>query len=920
MQSDVNYQITWFWAKLGRNTWPDAFHPVICHLIDVGAVARELWNSSIRDTVKQSIATHLGLEVDKAGAWIAFWVAAHDIGKITPGFQFRDNSTELKRRLAVLDFDNGTGDPDHTDSGTKVLYDALVNGGDGAWPKFDPSLAHKIAVTIGGHHGVFPTNWKESSSRLGQKKWPSVRKEMLDHLARLFGVKSLPVPKLTAPDDQSVWMVLAGLTSVADWIGSNIDVFNFVGDGVMTGKPFDVDAYFTKSVGKARDALERFGWLHHAGGDRNPRTFQEATGIEDAPRPLQVEIAKIANAMKKEAPQLIIVEAPMGEGKTEAAWYVADCWNRMGGAGTYVALPTMATSNQMFSRVETFLKLDGGPHHLQLLHGKASLNPNFERLNYRAELYDSGKKPSGVVAEEWFAQNKKQALLAPFGVGTIDQVLMAVLQTKHVFVRLFGLAGKCVILDEVHAYDAYMTALMARLLRWLAALGCPVVLLSATLPKAKRLELMRAYAGNDNLDFSSNIPYPRVTTVGVRGKDVCEVQVMADASRKKTIHLGWLAPDDLATKLRESLKDGGCAAVIRNTVGLAQETYTNLKAAFDAEIKAKKITVELFHARFPFGRRQEIETAVLEKYGKGPNDPANPKRPAKAILVATQVIEQSLDLDFDVMISDIAPVDLVLQRAGRLHRHERGKRPEPLQDPKLWLIEPGEKEGRPDFGASEWVYDLHSLLRSYLVLCDKRSVTLPTEIDGLINEVYSDKIPDGPESWGDALVTSKSKQLAEQKEDKKAATQFLIACPIDEDDILERFNRELQDSDDPRVPKERRAMTRLTEQSVQVIFIYETPDGLSLDVEGKHPVDLHKAPKFSEIADYLLNSVSLNHRPTVEYYCQRDTPSKWLGVGMLRFYRVVRLAVDGNSIETEFPMINHHELGVRFTRDEDSLR
>ncbi len=855
MQSAVNYQISWFWAKLGRNTWPDAFHPVICHLIDVGVVAHELWKSSMRDTVKKSIANQLGLEVEQAGAWIAFWVAAHDIGKVTPCFQKRDNSRDLVTRLEGAGFKFSGDDRHHTFTGTLILRDALQSGGDGAWTPFPPGIAQKVAVTIGGHHGTFPDNWDQLGHLLGNNSWAAVRKEMLAHLARVFNLKSLPVPTLTAPDDQSVWMVLAGLTSVADWIGSNEDVFKFHVSSATPIESFDVDAYFTKAVGKAGVALELFGWLHGAGGDQKDHTFEKVTGITDPPRPLQVEIAKIANAMTE--PQLIIVEAPMGEGKTEAAWYVADCWNRRGGAGTYVALPTMATSNQMFSRVETFLKLDGGPHHLQLLHGKASLNPNFERLNYRAELYDAGKKPSGVVAEEWFAKNKKQALLAPFGVGTIDQVLMAVLQTEHVFVRLFGLAGKCVILDEVHAYDAYMTTLMARLLQWLAALGCPVVLLSATLPKAKRLELMEAYAGVKNLDFSSKIPYPRVTKVGVGGKDVCEVQVMADASRKKTIQLGWLAPDDLATKLRESLKDGGCAAVIRNTVGLAQETFTNLTAAFDTDIKAGKIEIELFHARFPFGRRQEIEMAVLGRYGKVPKEPTVFSRPKRAILVATQVIEQSLDLDFDVMISDIAPVDLVLQRAGRLHRHERGERVAAKRKAELWLIKPREKEGRPDFGASEWVYDLHSLLRSYLVLCDKRSVTLPTEIDGLVDDVYSDKIPDGPESWGDALVTSKSKQLAEQKDDKKAATQFLIACPVDEDDILERFNRGLQDSDDPRIPPERRAMTRLTEHSVQVIFVYEQPNGLSLDVAGEHSISLDKRPQFSEIADYLRNSVSL---------------------------------------------------------------
>ena len=209
------------------------------------------------------------------------------------------------------------------------------------------------------------------------------------------------------------------------------------------------------------------GWHDRPATDGKPKGFTTATDIEK-PRPLQHAIIPLAEKM--DSPQLFVIEAPMGEGKTEAAWYVADCWDRHGGAGTYVALPTMATSNQMFERVKKFLDLAGGGN-LMLLHGKAALNEQFDKLKYAARVYDPDGSTSGVVAESWFADNKKHRLLAPFGVGTIDQVLLSVLQTKHGFVRLFGLAGKCVILDEVHAYDAYMTTLLERLLRWLAALA-----------------------------------------------------------------------------------------------------------------------------------------------------------------------------------------------------------------------------------------------------------------------------------------------------------------------------------------------------------------------------------------------------------------------------------------------------------------
>jgi len=177
----------------------------------------------------------------------------------------------------------------------------------------------------------------------------------------------------------------------------------------------------------------------------------------------------------------------------------------------------------------------------------------------------------------------------------------------------------------------------------------------------------------------------------------------ADPARARTVALGWLKDSDLAEMLRQSLANGGCAAVIRNTVGLAQETYLRLRDA----LNHNGITVELFHARFPFGRRMDIETAVLRRFGKE----SGPVERDMRVLVATQVVEQSLDLDFDVMISDVAPVDLVLQRAGRLHRHARGLRPEGVTEPLVWLIEPDVKEGLPDFGVSGVVYSPHVLFR-----------------------------------------------------------------------------------------------------------------------------------------------------------------------------------------------------------------
>ncbi len=894
------------WAKLGKEKWPDKYHPVICHLIDVGQAAAALWQHVVRQPMKQHITEALGLpEEDAARRWLAFWIAAHDIGKLTPCFQLQGNTDKLKEQLETAGFLLTTcGNPHHTETGTKILHSAFTQGK--ACPKLDDPLARKIAVAVGGHHGTFPSSWEGHCDSLGNEKWYALRQEVFEHISRLFGVNDQQIPRPTS-DDQSVWMYLAGLTSVADWIGSNTEFFESKGNSAVADQGLDIDDYFCNSGNKAANALEKLGWRHHKGVSDTLLSFEKATGI-GTPRPLQDAIIPIATEMK--VPQLVIVEAPMGEGKTEAAWYIADCWDRRGGQGTYVALPTMATSNQMFGRVASFLETEGeGKKNLILQHGKASLNDRFEMLKYAAWVYDEEKHPAGVVAESWFAANKKHGLLAPYGVGTIDQALLAVLQTKHVFVRLFGLAGKCVILDEVHAYDAYMTTLMERLLRWLAALGCPVVLLSATLPAEKRAKLIEAYSGTTTTKLDGDNHYPRVTFVRVQ--DGTPVVICFPAAGTKEIHLDWVEDHDLPEKLRASLSDGGCAAVIRNTVGLAQETFTRLKEDF----KGTDVVVELFHARFPFGRRKQIEDAVLAKFGKGTDGkPENPLRPKKAILVATQVIEQSLDLDFDVMFTDVAPVDLVLQRAGRLHRHERSSRPG--GDAKLWLIEPGkrQKDGLPDFGPSEWVYSRFVLLKSYVALKAKTTVSLPDDLEHLVEQIYGKESMDTPEHYQNDLAESEKAMREEQRMQNRAAKGVMIWTP-EMDDLLEQPNQQLEE-DDPEAHKKVQAATRDTEPTVQLILVYQLDGNDFLDPYGKDPFDESKVPDVKRLRQLLNNEVTISHKGCVFHYVKQPVPSGWKKCGMLKHHRIVRIDQDGSSLTDDRIRLDT-ELGVIIYRNRE---
>jgi CRISPR-associated endonuclease/helicase Cas3 len=925
-----------FWAKLGKETWPEKYHPVICHLIDVGQVTWQLWDRVVRQHLRGWVTTKLGLaDQDAAGRWLAFWAAGHDIGKITPGFQYRCNGeTEALKQRVQPSFDFPIGKPlHHGAAGTAVLAAELIRfcGESG----ISQSFLNNIAVAVGGHHGVFPTNWDSHRVALGNPRWAEVRVDVLSELARLFGVRGLSWPHPAATDDQSVWMFVAGLTSVADWIGSNVAFFTPFGGPALLEGPFNVDEYLSQAGRNAANAIEKLGWLRPA-AKTSPLSMKDLLPARGEPRPLQSAVAEIVAASSE--PSLMIVEAPMGEGKTEAAWYAAASWDRQGGQGVYVALPTMATSNQMFERVGKFLEADTGGN-LMLLHGKAALNERFGKLmnaakatryssGIEADIYDEDTRPSPVVAEEWFAANKKHRLLAPYGVGTIDQALLAVLQTKHVFVRLFGLAGKCVILDEVHAYDAYMTTLMERLLRWLAALGCPVVLLSATLPRERRQRLIDAYAPGSRLKGES-ASYPRITVVH---RDAFKEQhIDADLARARIVKLGWLKEEHLADQLRASLATGGCAAVIRNTVGLAQNTYLQLCDA----LKDDGIAVDLFHARFPFGRRKQIEDDVLKWYGTKDHvvDEAGrivsaPHRPSKSVLVATQVVEQSLDLDFDLMVSDVAPVDLVLQRSGRLHRHDRGMRPLRVKEPWVWLIEPEVENGVPDFGVTGFVYSPHILFRSMLSLrsdgdAKRDRFRLPAEIETLVDQVYEDfPVPDSLSSaeqdfWEKtgakhSETIAKEESEAESRQIKKP--QFRGA--------LARVVQEPREEDNPDLHPAHQALTRLTRPTVSLICLERDADGsyrLPHDNTAVSTLAIRKmsAGGSADVGRLMLGEITSAHFGVInQLRTESRIPPKWVEVGMLCRHHLI-LFSNGKARLGEYELSLDNSLGLTITRADD---
>jgi len=879
--------------------------------------------------------------VEDAENIVAYIAGLHDLGKCSPPFALR-GLHENKQTKDLLKLYKGTPfemssvkpamDAPHGYVTAVELPQILKN------LNFIDTFAKQIGILIGGHHGVFPSSQKlndlKLESYIGNSDWKNARIELAETLAKLLKIKPIQQAENLKLDNGTI-MILAGLVSVADWIGSDTQFFDCAVEDFTAGscelKQGSLECYLDHANTQAQTALEKLGWLNWP-EITEPSEFQELFPFE--PRGLQSEAIKIASEL--ETPGIVVIESPMGEGKTEAAMFLADTWNaNLNQRGIYFALPTQATSNQMFGRVKEFLgeRFDKGIVNLQLQHGHSSLSAEFKTLKDGFQnIQGVYEECSGddcvphVVAAEWFTY-RKRGLLAPFGVGTIDQALMAVLQTKHVFVRLFGLAHKTIIIDEVHAYDAYMSTLLERLLEWLAALGSPVILLSATLPKNRRNALIQAYQkglGAETRPVGSVPPdaetrtvvsvppdaetrtvvsvsdhYPRISYATDSTMNVRHIE---SSTKSTTLHLKKVY-ENFVTDLKAKLeKAGGCVAIICNTVKRSQDLYEQLSR--DGFFTDK---IDLLHSRFRYCDREEREKRVLQRFGKPDENGKSLHRPKFAVLIATQIIEQSLDLDFDLMISDLAPIDLLLQRAGRLHRHDR-ERPIEFATPTLWVIQPPtdengqllpDKKGLPDFGKAGVIYDKHILLRTWLELNKLEQIKIPSEIENLIEAVYDLEKPCEilDESLKQFWQQTLSNCLKSISDEEFQAEDRYIKRPGYSRHLSGIFTNNLEE-DSPQIHKTLQAMTRLIEPTATVICLWEKDGKTFLDDSCKQEIDVDTKPFLEQTKELLRCSVGISMKSVVFKLFAEEVPKGWQSSALLRNHRVLKF--DENRICEKF--------------------
>jgi len=808
--------------------------PLVQHLADSGDVAGLVWDwlpRHVRDLIEQALPEDV-----RDGRVLLTWLAGiHDIGKCSPPFARKMSVLTEPMREQGFVFPRDTTDDSKAPHGLvgQIVLTRWLQERQG----FDRATATSYAVVVGGHHGTPPSlnqlrRMRQRPDQTGEGTWASVQVEILDAMAARTGAADLLPAWAQAPLPPTVQAVLTGAVIVSDWLASNTELF-----------PYQAE----EQAARVDEAWRSLGLPAPWRPGAPPADVTEHLAArfphlaEHSPRPIQQLALDAAQAA--DSPALLVVEAAMGTGKTEAALLAAEVLAaRFDCGGVYVALPTMATSDAMFGRVQDWIEnLPGsGPTSTYLAHGKAALNDRFNLVRQRraASICDDDLPPDKVEARvlSWLTGRKK-GVLANMVVGTIDQLLFSALQAKHLALRHLAFAGKVVVIDEAHAADDYMRMYLIRSLEWLAAYGVPVVLLSATLPQDQRQQLSDAYRRGLRVGpvaIAADTPYPALTSVSAAGVAVTSPATADDATHEIEVSCLDDDLDTLADTLAELLADGGCAAVIRNTVGRAQETARHLRERLgDTE-------VVLHHSRFVATHRARKEAALREQLGR---DGSN--RPLRQIVVGTQVLEQSLDVDFDVMVTDLAPVDLMLQRAGRLHRHQRGageaERPAALRTPRLFvtgITEWGE-DGLPvpDRGAST-VYGVSRLLRAAAVLelrpGASRRLRLPSDIRGLVERAYADAVP-GPDAWHTAIEEADRDRARVVADQRRRADDYRIAAldQLEFDDLVGWLEYGgASEAEDTRSPGASRV--RDSEDGIEVIVVQRRTDGTvaCLDLPG----------------------------------------------------------------------------------------
>lgn len=801
MDNSYNYSMFSNWGKSGSSEGGELnYHLLAYHCLDVAAVGTVLLENDI--LLAKKIMELTGLNKEEILSLIPFLLSLHDLGKFSERFQ--NLKPELLKELRHYE-SNKAYILRHDSMGffiwssiwKRIWNENCLDLNNLNYDIYDWNLAiEPLIKAVAGHHGKppqyeihgVPVNCKE----LFIEEDLEVAYLFVKNVFQLFSGTNFnaaikddeggdPFENLILKFKKSSWL-LAGLTVLCDWVGSNNNYFRYISE------PMSLEEYWNSyALKNAREALNSSGIL--------PSIVSLKTGIEiflpdKTPSPLQLHVS---SCPIKKVPQLFIIEEATGGGKTEAALTLSHRLMSAGLAnGIFIALPTMATSNAMYDRLvityRKFFQEDSDPslvlaHSSNYLSDEFRTSIGFNEVEERKQYCRNGTTEDETISAQcskWIADSRKKALLAEVGVGTVDQAIMAVLPTYHQSLRILGLTRSVLIVDEVHAYDSYMNTLLCKLLELHASLGGSAILLSATLPLKLRQRLTDSFCKGLEVMCGDlkETAYPLLTHVSEI--DAKEIQIDTREGTGRTIYVEFFNEQvSVEEKIVNASKEGKCVCWIRNTVGNAVDAYEILVNTLGED------KVDLFHARFVMGERLEIENRVLKAFGKESNESTRKGK----VLISTQVVEQSLDLDFDYMISDLAPMDLLIQRVGRLQRHSKhGSERVPVFGifaPEL-TEDPQENWYADFFPKAALVYPNHGKLwLTARLLAEKGQFAVPQDLRFLIESVFGEnsmeKVAPNLKIWEDkAEGESRAKidaanlnSLNFQEEYKRTLTQWV---------------------------------------------------------------------------------------------------------------------------------------------------
>lgn len=732
-----------YWGKAGKEQSEGlSYHLLPYHSLDVAAVGEQLIQQ--HSAICTTLARLTKLNIDDLYASLPALLALHDLGKFSSTFQ------ALRPDVQKVLNPSARATNDYRERHDQLGYTFWLNVLRSHWQKAEiipqtgrgGSLSMDFCMlAMTGHHGKPPSAHQIRHDRYFSEQDQEAAITFADDILTLFPDFADTVPRWDMrPTQRASWWI-AGFAVLCDWIGSNADWFRYE----ASRQP--LDEYWDIAKQRAHGAIEKTELLSAKPSQSLELSQLLNTKKTASATPLQHLATKL---ILNKQPQLFILEDVTGAGKTEAALLITHRLMSAGLAnGLYFGLPTMATANAMYERVSDLYQQfyqDGEIPSLVLAHGARNLSDKYRQslIPQATRQEDDQQKgeatPASTHCSEWLADNRKKALLAEIGIGTIDQALLGILPNRHQSLRLLGLSSKVLLVDEVHACDAYMLPLLERLLTAHAMAGGSAILLSATLPKKQRERLTRAFAEGtgESQPCLEITDYPLLTHYN--GVHVEEYPLQTRPEVKRRVVVEFISQqDEIEQQLSQWIEQGDCVCWICNTVSDAREAYIQLKNTHP------EWKIDLFHARFCLADRLAIEGRVLERFGK---DSKHEHRVGQ-MLIATQVVEQSLDLDFDHLITDLAPIDLLIQRAGRLHRHRRDakgnpvnsddQRPEPtltIHAPE-WQDEPASGWYKDKFPGGQAVYDNHAQLWIGMTLLrEQGGFRMPEDARSLIEGVY----------------------------------------------------------------------------------------------------------------------------------------------------------------------------------------